>query len=107
MNWFEVVAIAKEEDNEVVDVEGSHVYIRGEIGDMLVIQIPTGIDHQNILQGVQRMLDSEGIEKGVFVIDQDIQMMKLEPVEENKARVMEEKYLVQKMQKCMKKGTLQ
>jgi len=90
--WFEVVAVSKKDDAEVKDIEGNHVYIRGSIDNMLVIQVPGGVNHQAILQGVQRMLDAEGIDKGVFVIDQDIEMMKLQPVHRDKARVMEAKH---------------
>lgn len=90
--WFEVVAIHRKEEKEVRDIEGSHVYIRGHIDDMLVIQVPKGVDPQVILQGIQRMLQAEGIDKGVFVIDQEIEMMKLQPVARDKARVMEAKH---------------
>lgn len=90
--WFEVVAVHRKEEEETRDIEGNHVYIRGHIDDMLVIQVPTGVDHNIILAGIQRMLAKEGIDKGVFVIDREIDMMKLRPVERNKAKVMEAKH---------------
>lgn len=90
--WFEVAAVTKKEDAEVKDVEGNNIYIRGHIDDMLVIQVPKGVNHQTILTGIQRMLDREKIDKGVFVIDQDIEMMKLVPVQKDKARVLEKRH---------------
>jgi hypothetical protein len=90
--WFEVVAVHHKGDEEVRDIEGNHVYIRGHIDDMLVIQVPTGVDHNTILAGIQRMLTKEGIDKGVFVIDREIEMMKLKLVERSKSKVMEAKY---------------
>jgi hypothetical protein len=90
--WFEVVAIHRKDDGEVRDIGGNHVYIRGHIDDMLVIQVPTGVDHASIMAGVQKMLQAEGIDKGVFVIDTEIDMVKLKPVERSKAKVMEAKH---------------
>ena len=90
--WFEVAAVTKKDDAEVKDVEGNNVYIRGHVGEMLVIQVPKGVNHNTILAGIQRMLAKEGIDKGVFVVDQDIEMMKLVPVERSKAKVMEAKH---------------
>lgn len=95
--WFEVVGLFKEEDKEPKDIEGHNVYIRGEVDNMIIIQVPKGVHHQTILAGIQRILDKEKIEKGVFVIDQDINFMKLEPVEKNKSFVMEAKYQEIKM----------
>lgn len=90
--WFEVAAVHRKEEEEVRDIEGSHVYIRGHVDDMLVIQVPTGVDHNTILAGIQRMLAKENIDKGVFVIDREIDMMKLVPVPRQKAKVMEAKH---------------
>jgi len=89
--WYEVVGIADASD-EVKNIEGNDVYIRGGLDDLLVIQVPKGVNHQAILQGIERMLKAEGIEKGVFVIDKDIQMMKLATVPRHKAKVFEAKY---------------
>jgi hypothetical protein len=88
--WYEVTAVLR--DGEVKDIEGSNVYIRGSIDNMLVIQVPKGVNHNQIMAGIQRMLQAEGIDKGVFVIDKDIEMMKLNSVERSKARVMEAKH---------------
>jgi len=90
--WFEVAAVHRKGEEEVRDIEGNHVYIRGHIDDMMVIQVPQGVDHNAILSGIQRMLAKEGIDKGVFVIDREIDMMKLVPVERSKAKVMEAKH---------------
>jgi len=90
--WYEVAAVSKKGDAEVRDIEGNNVLIRGNLGDMLVIQVPKGVNHQVILQGIQRMLDRENIERGVFVIDKDIEMMKLVPVDREKAKVLERKH---------------
>lgn len=98
--WFEVAAISKKENCEVKDVEGNHVYIRGSIDNLLVLQVPPGTDHGVLLAGVQRVLQSEGIEKGVFVIDNDIEMMKLVPVPKSRARVMEAKHQAIKAEKA-------
>lgn len=90
--WFEVAAVSHKDDAEVKDIEGNHVYIRGHVDNLLVIQVPKGSDHQTLLAGVQRVLQAENIDKGVFVIDEDIEMMKLVPVPRQKAKVMEAKH---------------
>jgi len=97
--WFEVTAIANKEDAEIKDIEGNHVYIRGNIDDLLIVQVPKGADHQTLLAGIQRMLKAEGIDKGVFVIDDVIEMMKLVPVSRSRAKVMEAKHQAMKSER--------
>ena len=92
MNWYEVVALFKDEDDDVRVIEGSNVHIRGEVDDVLVIQIPAGVNHGAILSGVQEILRKEKLEKSVIVLDKNINVVKFKPVEKNKANVMETKY---------------
>lgn len=97
--WFEVTAISNKEDAEIKDIEGNHVYIRGNIDDLLIVQVPPGSDHQTLLAGIQRMLQAEGLDKGVFVIDDAIEMMKLVPVSRDRAKVMEAKHQAMKAER--------
>lgn len=100
--WYEVIAVAHKDDAEVKDIAGSHVYIRGSIDNLLVIQVPKGCNHQEVLAGIQRMLQAEDIDKGVFVLDDSIEMMKLQPVAREQARVMEAKHQAAKAAKLAK-----
>lgn len=91
--WFEVTAIAHKGEAEVRHVAGSNVYIRGAIDKMLVIQVPSGVDHATILGGVEHILEKEGMgDRGVFVVDEKIEVMKLEAVERHKAKVLEARH---------------
>lgn len=90
--WYAVAAISRKDEAEVRDIEGSDVLIRGSLADLLVFQVPKGVNHQQILQGIERVLQAENIDKGVFVIDDGIEMMKIVPVAKDKAKVLETKY---------------
>lgn len=90
--WYEVAAISRRDEAEVRDIEGASVLVRGHLADLLVIQVPKGVDHQQILQGIQKVLQAENIDKGVFVIDDGIEMMKLVPLARHKAKVMEARH---------------
>ncbi|MBW2167992.1 MAG: hypothetical protein JRG69_01830 [Deltaproteobacteria bacterium] len=97
--WYEVTAVTHKDDAEVKDIGGSKVYIRGAVDGLLIIQVPKGCNHQEVLTGIQRMLQAENIDKGVFVLDDSIEMMKLEPVPRQQARDMEAKHQAAKVAK--------
>lgn len=70
--WWRVVAFARE-DKEVQVQGGSPVYVRGNVEDVTVVQLPEdaarmqGSDLYNYMRGVEAALMASGIENALIV----------------------------------------
>lgn len=89
--WFEIVSYFQEgEEGRYLDVEGQQLFVRGNIDDVIVVQVPAHYGSQQahqIMGAVQRTMQGAGVDRPLVLMPDDVKLMKVRPV--SKKRSME------------------
>jgi len=94
--WYEVVSFFDTKEERVLEHKGHKTYVRGAIGDVVVAQVSSklgdGVAQRAALEMAKNAMSVAGIQNGLIVPD-NLQFMRLQPVDEETATRLEEQRL--------------
>ena len=88
--WWQVVSYFSDDVVREVKVGEQVVYVRGDVADMTVVQLPDLPVAQltGVMEGMTKALEAAGI-MSALIIPHGIEMMKMRPVDPAKARALD------------------
>lgn len=96
--WFEMKAMFKRDQAEVIDVDGKDLFIRGSIDKLVIAQVKIDApDSAHLHKGIMKMMERAKErghlqDKEMMVLDDNIEFVRLSQVEPMKATVLEAQY---------------
>lgn len=90
--WFRLET-ALEESGKGLDLQG--IYIKGQIDDVLVVKIPSGLDPQSmekLVRSAQAAIQASGIKRNVIVVPEEVQFLKAKRLSQKEAEDIERKF---------------
>ena len=81
--WYQLVGHF---DGQTVphELNGKPVFVRGKIGDVLVVQMPSGLSPKEqfeLFQGTKAALEGAGINHSMIVVPEAVKFLKLRPID--------------------------
>lgn len=100
--WWEITAYMKE--GEVHEVMGARVHIRGHVGDLVVVQTPDMEAQRQLefIKGMRGFLEEMGISDRSIIVPKGVEFLRVERVEGEKFKELEEVYQKKQVAQAMK-----
>lgn len=100
--WWQISAYM--EKDEVHEVMGVRVHVRGHVGDLVIVQTPNmKAEHQvEFLKGMRGFLEEMGISDQSIIIPEGIEFLRVERVEGEKLKELEKAHQKKQVAHAMK-----